>query len=169
MRPFYHRLYKGLFLLLCGVQSALLFSRLAQAHDFKVGDLTIDHPYAIATPPGLKTGAAYFRAIKNTGAMADRLVSAKSPVAQKIELHRMNMDGNIMRMREVSVIDLPARSVTALRHDTGTGYHMMLVGLKQPLKDSESFKITLIFENAGEREITVNVQKTKTQALGHQH
>lgn len=60
-------------------------SQAAQAHDFKAGDLRIDHPYATPSAPGLKTGAVYFRAIKNRGAQSDRLLSASTPVAARVD------------------------------------------------------------------------------------
>lgn len=130
----------------------------AQAHDFKAGDLRIDHPYATPSAPGLKTGAVYFRAIKNRGAQNDRLLSASTPVAARVAIHRMQMDGDVMRMRAVDALELPAQSAVRLRHGATDGHHLMLFDLKAPLQDGERFPITLHFERAGTHEVMVWVQ-----------
>lgn len=129
-----------------------------QAHDFKAGGLRVDHPYATPSLPGLKTGAVYFRAIKNPGAQGDRLLSASTPVAARVAIHRMQMDGEVMRMREVPALALPAGSSVALRHGMPDGHHLMLLDLKAPLKDGERFPVTLRFERAGSHEVMVWVQ-----------
>jgi periplasmic copper chaperone A len=143
--------------------------RLALAHSFEIGQLSIEHPYATITPPGLKNGAVYFRLIKNSGTQADRLLSATTDAAKAVELHVMKMEANIMRMRELSAIDLPPKSELPFKHHGELNYHLMLVGLKQPLKDGGTFKINLKFEKAGEKEVTVNIQKTKEAAHDHKH
>jgi copper(I)-binding protein len=143
----------------------LAISGSAFAHDFKVGELKIDHPYAHPTGPGMKNGAAYLQSINNQGKVADQLVSASSPVAARVELHRMEMQGDIMRMRELPAIDLPAGRSVAMGRGTPEGYHLMLMDLKQPLKEGERFPIKLRFKNAGETEVTVVVQQPK--AAGH--
>jgi periplasmic copper chaperone A len=141
----------------------------ANARDFKVGELSIEHPYANATPAGSKNGAAYFKAINNSGKLPDRLVSAKSNVASSTELHTMRMDGNIMRMREVTSIELPASGNTLFGQGTENGYHIMLMGLKDPLKEGDSFKLNLKFEKAGEVEVVVQVGKAKGSSDAHKH
>ncbi len=142
----------------------------ASAHDFKVGDITIDHPYAIPTVTAQSTGAVYFRNLRNRGVVPDRLVSAQTPVAARVGLHRMQMEGNVMRMREVSAVELPAKSDVRLRHASTDGYHLMLEGLKAPLKDGDSFPLTLRFENAGERTVQIHVQTPrKGTAQEHKH
>lgn len=130
----------------------------AQAHDFRVGELRIDHPYATPTPPGLTTGAVYFRAIKNPGTRADRLLSATTPVAERVEIHQMQWHGDVMRMRALPSLALSAMSELKLRHGLANGHHLMLRDLKAPLKDGERFPITLTFERAGAREVMVWVQ-----------
>jgi periplasmic copper chaperone A len=139
------------------------------AQGFKVGELSIEHPFANATPAGAKNGAAYFKSINNGGKLPDRLVSAKSTVATSTELHTMRMDGNIMRMREVTSIEIPASGATLFGQGTENGYHIMLMGLKDPLKEGESFKLNLKFEKAGEVEVLVQVQKSKSSAEAHKH
>jgi copper(I)-binding protein len=150
--------------------AASLFSN-AWAHGVKAGDLAIDHPYATPTRPGLTTGAVYFRAIKNNGTEPDRLLSARSPAAATVELHRMEMEGDVMRMRAVSAIELPAKTEVRLRHGTANGHHLMLQGLKAPLKDGDRFPVTLTFQRAGEREVVVWVQtpRAATGDAAHAH
>lgn len=134
----------------------------AQAHGVKAGDLAIDHPYATPTRPGLTTGAVYFRAIKNNGTEPDRLLSARTPAAANVELHRMEMDGDVMRMRAVPAIELPATTEVRLRHGTANGHHLMLQGLKAPLNDGDRFPVTLTFQRAGERDVMVWVQTPRS-------
>lgn len=141
----------------------------ARAHGFRAGDLRIDHPYATPSRPGVQTGAVYFRGIENRGRVADRLLSASTPVAASVEIHHMHMDGDIMRMRAVPALDLPAKSEVRLRHSTRNGYHLMLTGLTAPLKDGDRFALTLRFERAGEHEVQVWVQTPRAGASAHSH
>lgn len=142
----------------------------AQAHDFKLGALRIDHPYAVPTPPGARTGAAYLRTLRNTGDQPDRLVGASTPASGAVEIHRSVVDANnVMRMRAVDGIDLPPRSELQLRH--GGEFHLMLIDLKAPLSNGDRFPLTLRFEKAGEREVMVWVQQPRdaATAAGHRH
>ncbi len=139
----------------------------AQAHDFRAGDLVIDHPYATPSIPGAANGAAYFRGIRNRGSAPDHLIAASSPVAQRVELHEMTMEGGIMRMREVDGIALPPGQTVSMRH--GQGYHLMLMNLKAPLADGERFDLTLRFERAGEVTVKAWVQRPSTKAPTHSH
>ena len=139
----------------------------AQAHDFSAGDLVIDHPYAPPTPAGARTGAVYFRSIRNSGHDVDRLLGAHTPVAASVEIHRSKMDGNVMQMRAIDALDLPAGADVKLRH--GGNLHVMLIDLKAPLRDGDRFPITLRFEHAGEKEVMVWVQQPKATDAGHQH
>ena len=89
----------------------------AHAHDERVGELTLDHPYATPTPASATTGAAYLRTLRNTGDQADRLVGASTPAARTVEIHRSVVDaGHVMRMRAIDGIDLPPRAELKLRH-----------------------------------------------------
>lgn len=129
-------------------------SILAHAHSFKLGDLQVDHPHARATVPGQPSGAAYL-SIENKGKTADKLIAVSSPVAKSAEIHTMSMEGNVMKMREVQVIEIaPGAKVEMKPSD---GYHLMLMGLKQPLKKDDKFPLTLTFEKAGKLNIDVHV------------
>ena len=150
-----------------GLAAVLLAAASAAAgHGFRAGDLDIDQPYAVPSLAGSPTGAAYLRGIRNPGDRADRLVGAASGVAARVELHHMVLEGDVMRMRAVDAIPLPPRSTTTLRQ--GGPYHLMLVGLRQPLKDGDRFDLTLRFQHAGERTVKVWVQ-TPRDPGSHRH
>lgn len=147
---------------LCG---ALLVTHATWAHDFKVGDLRIDHPYATPTGPGQRSGAVYFRSIRNTGALPDRLLSASTPVAGRVEIQRMEPGhGDVMQMRAVPSLTIPAGATVPLRHNSPDGYHLMLLDLPLPLEDGDRFTVTLTFEKAGSREVTAWVQTPREPA-----
>jgi len=135
----------------------------ALAHEARAGDVEIVHPYAVPSVPGASNGAAYITALENGGKTADRLLRASTPVAQRVELHTMSVDAQgVMRMREIESVELaPGARVTM---QPGIGMHLMLVGLKQPLKAGDSFPITLEFAKAGKVEITLGVQAPKGAA-----
>jgi copper(I)-binding protein len=136
----------------------------AVAHEYDLGPLHIGHPYARPTPPGATTGAAYF-SITNKATTTDKLVRASTPRAQGAELHSMSMEGNIMRMRQVQ--DIAAIGGDTVKLEPG-GYHLMLTGLKQPLKVGERFPLTLYFEKAGRVTVDIVVQDAATgEHAGH--
>jgi hypothetical protein len=144
----------------------------AHAHDFRAGQLVIDHPYATPSLAGTPNGAAYLRGIRNRGNAPDRLVAASTPVAERVELHEMSTEGDVMRMREVPAIDLPAGQEVQLRH--GQRYHLMLINLRQPLKVGDRFDLTLKFEKAGETTVKAWVQQPRVGSSpagheGHKH
>jgi copper(I)-binding protein len=156
------------FLLAFTGSAVLLPAPSVEAHDFRLGALRIEHPYATPSPPGAANGAAYLRAVRNTGDQPDRLVGASSPVARAVEIHRSVIDAQgVMRMRAVDGIALPPRAEVRLRH--GGEHHLMLIDLKQPLKVGDRFPMTLRFERAGEREVTVWVQQPRISAGAHGH
>ena len=98
-----------------------------------------------ATPPGARSGGIYMT-IENGGTAADRLLRVASPAAASVELHSMTMDGNVMRMRAITGLDIaPGAKVTL----GSSGYHVMLVGLAKPLAVGDRFPLTLTFEKAG--------------------
>lgn len=118
----------------------------ALAHEAKIGDLVLDHPYSRATPPNARTGAGY-TTIHNNGTEDDRLVSVACDCAEAAEIHEMKMDGNVMRMRQLpDGLPIPAGGSVELKPG---GYHLMFVGLKAPFKQGEMVKATLTFEKAG--------------------
>ena len=79
-----------------------------QAHGFEVGELFVRHPYAPPSLAGSQNGAVYFKGIQNKGKSADQLLSARTEVAQSVQMHEMRMDNQVMRMKELPSIELPA-------------------------------------------------------------
>ena len=103
-----------------------------------------------ATIGAMPSSAAYL-SITNHGQMADRLVYVTSNLARKTELHKMEMDNGVMKMRQVEGgIDLlPGKTI----HLAPGGFHVMLVGLNAPLTANSMFEITLVFQNAGKKTV----------------
>ena len=132
----------------------------AGAATAQTGDLQVANPWARATPGGAQTAATYVTILSPAG---DRLTGASTPVAQKAGLHSMTMDGNVMKMRDIDAIDLPAGQAVTLKPG---GYHIMLTGLARPLTAGETFPLTLTFDKAGTREVTVTVQKVGSMGPG---
>jgi copper(I)-binding protein len=126
----------------------------AQAKDIHAGSLEIGAPWSRATPKGASVGAGYLT-IKNTGTAPDRLIGGTSDVAEEIELHEMRMDNGIMRMRQVKG-GLEIKPGETVEFKPG-GAHLMLVGLKKPLKEGDHIKATLEFEKAGKVEVDFDV------------
>ena len=151
----------------CAMTFAVLMPNVATAHEARAGAVTIEHPYAVPTPPGARTGGMYFRRLKNGGADLDRLTAASTPIARTIEFHRMQMDGDVMRMRAQPTIDLPPGKELEVRH--GGTLHLMLLDLKQPLKDGDRFPVTLTFERGGRQEVMVWVQRPRAAATAPEH
>ena len=153
------------------VAAALTFSatgvaHACESHQYELGSLRIDHPFARATVGPARVSAAYV-VIENSGA-ADRLVSASATVSEKVELHTMEMADGVMRMREVEGgIEVPAGGIAVLEPG---GLHIMLLGLTQELVEGERFPMTLTFEQAGEIEVEVMVEGAAAGAhSGHDH
>jgi periplasmic copper chaperone A len=125
---------------------------LAQAQTAGAGSLEVKDAWARATPAKAANGAVY---LTIESAVPDRLTGASTPVAGKAELHRMTMQGNVMRMRQIAGIDLPAGQPVTLKPG---GLHIMLLGLKQPLKKGDKFPLTLDFAKAGAQTVDVSIE-----------
>ncbi len=137
------------------------------AHGVSMGELELDHPYAVPSAPGEPHGKAYLRGITNAGAHTERLLGASTPAAAKVELHSLKADAHGLIGTQVDAIDLPAKTVTKLRH-TGD-YQLTLIDLKAPLKDGDRFDLTLNFEHAGSQTVKVWVQTPRAAAVAHSH
>ncbi len=126
----------------------------SQAHEITVGTLTIDHPVARPTPPVARNGAV-FMVISDLDGDGDTLLSASTPNAARTEIHRTSIKDNIAKMERVETV--PVAAGDAVVFEPG-GLHVMLMGLKGPLIEGESFPLTLTFENAGPVEIEVKIE-----------
>lgn len=128
--------------------------------------LRIEQPFARATAPSARAGGAYMT-IVNSAATADRLLRAESSVAARVELHTVIKEGDVMRMREVPAIDVPANGKATLAPG---GFHVMLMELKAPLKAGDTAAITLVFEKAGRIDVAVPILPLGSAPAGeHKH
>jgi periplasmic copper chaperone A len=119
------------------------------------GGPKVDHAWARATPGAARTGAVYFRIESPTD---DRLIGLASPVAAKAELHTHLEENGVMQMREVEGgLAVPAGQEVELK--PGGLLHVMLIDLNQKLKAGDSFPLTVTFEKAGSRDVTVKVER----------
>jgi copper(I)-binding protein len=126
----------------------------AIAQEIKAGDLTIEKPWARATPKGAEVGAGYL-VIRNNGAAPDRLTGGSADFAG-VEVHEMSKQDGVMKMRELKDgLEIPAHGSVKLAPG---GDHLMFTGLKRPLVKGETVKATLTFERAGGVAVDFSVQ-----------
>ena len=110
------------------------------------------------------TGAG-FLSIANRGTAADRLVGASSPIARVVEIHTHLREGDILRMRPVAAVDLPPGGTVTLQPG---GFHLMLIGLKEPLIQGQTVPVTLRFERAGELQVVLAIAPAGARGpMGH--
>lgn len=138
------------------LHSAALVSSLAAALVIapawaQTAAVTVDGAWARASVQGQKATGAFMRLTAKEGA---RLVRAESPAAGLAEVHEMKMDGDIMKMRVVPALDLPAGKTVELKPG---GYHVMLLDLKAPLMKDTSVPLTLVFQDAKGVESTLQL------------
>lgn len=146
--------------------AALLLAGAAHGHSYELGTIRIGHPHARPTVAQQPSGGAYMT-LENRGSTSDRLLEASSPVAASTQIHTMSMEGDVMRMREVGALDLAPAAKVEMK--PGAGYHIMLIGLKQPLQAGDKFPMTLNFEKAGKIEVSVTVDSKEAKPSGHGH
>ena len=127
----------------------------ASAHDYTKGSLKIVHPWSRATPHGAQVAVGYL-AVENKGTEVDRLVSAKSEIAGRVEMHEMAVQDGIMKMRPLRR-GLEIKPGATVKFEP-RGFHFMFMNLKRPLEQGGKFKGTLVFEKAGPLEVEFNVE-----------
>lgn len=115
--------------------------------------LGVEHAWARASAG--TTGAVYL-SIFNRGSSGDRLLAVNTSVADKAELHENKMENGVMKMRPVGPITIGPGQSFELKPGAD---HVMLIGLKQPLKQGQTFPLTLSFERAGDVQVTVRVER----------
>lgn len=118
------------------------------------GGISVGQAWTRATPGGAKIGAAYLTIAAAKGT-ADRLLSASSPAAARVELHTHTMEGDVMKMRRVDDIAVADGKTVLLQP---SGLHVMLIDLAAPLKAGDTVKLTLKFEKAGEIAVDAPVE-----------
>ncbi|WP_415921778.1 copper chaperone PCu(A)C [Tateyamaria sp. SN6-1] len=127
-------------------------------------DIMVMDPYARAASPSAKAGAA-FMTLHNTGDTDDRLVSASTDAAKRVELHTHVETGDgVMQMTEIEGgIPLPAGEKHKMVRG---GDHVMLMGLTGPLEQDADITVTLVFEQAGEVTVTIPVDNARKPQAG---
>jgi periplasmic copper chaperone A len=137
------------------------------AHDYRVGSLLIDHPWAIATPDGAQVGAGYLK-VTNEGKEPDRLIALTSPAARKLTLHQSVREGDVAKMRPLDKgIEIKPGETVELKPE---GMHIMFEGLKGPLIAASRVQGTLVFEKAGKIDVDYSVVPLgKKSSSDHSH
>jgi copper(I)-binding protein len=120
-----------------------------------VNNVAVTNAWASASPHGSTIGVIYMTLVNN-GKNADRLLAGRTPIAEKVEFHSNISDNGVMRMRELTAIDVAAGAKVQLKPG---GTHAMVVGLKEPLREGQSFPVTLEFEKAGKIDVVVPIEK----------
>ena len=121
--------------------------------------VSVDQPWVRTTVAQQTTTGAYMTITSKQGG---KLVGASSPIAASVEVHEMKMDGDTMKMRAVDALPLPAGKPVELK---AGAYHMMLVGLKKPVKFGDVVPIQLVVEDASGKRQTVDVKATAKLVL----
>ncbi|MEY2633991.1 MAG: hypothetical protein RIR00_2645 [Pseudomonadota bacterium] len=130
--------------------------------------VNVTTPWVRATTPAQKATGAFMQ-LQSPSDTA--LVSASSPVAGVVEIHEMAMNNNVMSMRRIPKLDLPAKISVELKPGS---YHIMLMDLKQQVKAGDKVPLTLVFEDAKKQQQKLDVQAearelTAMPASGHHH
>jgi len=123
--------------------------------------IQVDNAWARATP-GRSTESVVYLKITNTGAASDRLIGASTPISAAASLHESKLEKGIMKMRAVDAVAVAPGEAVELKPN---GEHVMLTGLKQPLKQGDSFPLTLMFEKAGDVAVTVKVERVGAMGM----
>ena len=149
---------------LAATAALVTLSAAAFAGDITLNNLRIEDPFAGATLPNQPV-AGGFMVISNTGNADDTLIAARSAAAARMEIHEMAMDGDVMRMRELSGgLAIPAGETVMLKPG---GYHIMFMELSGPLLEGSETEVTLTFENAGEVTLALPVVARGKGGIGH--
>ena len=127
---------------------------------------TVKDPWVRGTVAGQKATGMFGQVTSTTGG---KLVAASSPMAGVVEIHEMAMDGNVLKMRAVSGLELPAGKAVDLKPG---GYHVMLMDLKQELKPGDAVPVTLVIEGPGGKRESVEIKapvKALAASSDHKH
>ena len=146
--------------------ASLLVSGAAWAHA-DAAHVKVENAWARASVAGQQASGAFMRL---TAQEPLKLVGVETTAAAVAEVHEMKMEGDVMRMRALPALELAPGAAVPLRH--GGRHHLMLMELKQPLRDGDRFPVTLVFERGGSTEVMVDVhpvRAARTSAGGAAH
>ena len=149
-------------MLIAGVIFAIPLPAFAMDNEYSAGNLTMKGLWARVTLQNRP--AAAFVTIHNKSSEADKIVSASSPDAGRVEMHTHMNDNGIMKMRQIEGIDIPAKGMVELKPG---GLHLMIFDLKSPFKPGDMIALTIKFEKAGEVDMRAVVQSMKAMKMDH--
>jgi periplasmic copper chaperone A len=140
------------------------FVCLAQASDFKLGSLEIDHAWSPATPHGASVAAGYLT-VTNRGSDSDRLIGGSVAVAGRFSVHEMSTTDGVSKMRPLADgLEIKPGETVELRPGSS---HLMFMDLKQPLAQGDHFKGTLVFAKAGTVDVEFEVGPIGGASMSH--
>ncbi|MDX8378772.1 MAG: copper chaperone PCu(A)C [Gallionella sp.] len=113
------------------------------------GNIQVESAWSRATAPGQDTAMVD---LVISSVQQAKLIGFSSPNCKKAQIHRMTQEDGMMKMREVQAIDLPAGKRVSL---SAQGYHLMLIGIKSPLKAGDQLPLTLHIKISGKNVIDV--------------
>ncbi|HET9978179.1 MAG TPA: copper chaperone PCu(A)C [Burkholderiaceae bacterium] len=145
------------------MHSELLFAALALSAASALAQVKVEGAWARPTVQGQQGGGGFMALVSSKD---DRLVGGSTPVAQRFELHTMAMKGDVMEMRQVASVALPAGKKVEFKPG---GLHVMFIGLKQPLALGTKVPVTLKFEKAGEVKVEFDIASRPMAAAEHKH
>lgn len=150
--------------------STAVFAHHGGSHDGDSADhpslIEVSQPWTRATPPGAGAGGG-FVTLTNRGDQDDRLIGATSPITEQVEIHTMEMDGEVMRMAPLSGgIEIPAGGTVSLAPG---GLHLMFMDLTNPIVEGEPLPVTLEFQHAESIEVQLQVVPPGASLSGEAH
>lgn len=148
--------YRKVAIVLSLASITALSSWAASAHDFSAGDIRIGHPWSRIAPAAAPVMGAYLT-LTNEGSEADTLVGGSTPLAERIEIHRMSIEGGVARMRPLpdGLEVAPGASVDL----APGGTHLMFIKPARPFAEGDRIEATLEFARAGSVRVEFVVQR----------
>jgi copper(I)-binding protein len=148
----------------CAVTLTLMAAGAARAAEVQTGGLIVHQPWTRATPAGARVAGGYVN-IENKGSSPDRLIGGSFARSERVEIHSMAETNGTMTMRPVEGgIEIPPGKTLSL---APSGLHLMLLGLKQPLKKGEKVDGTLVFDRAGTVKVEFEVEAVGAKKDDH--
>ncbi len=136
----------------------------AMAHEYRVGDIEVMHPYAPPTPPGAPMAAGYLEII-NHGDQDERLLGGSVTFAHELQVHETTVEDDVSRMRQITDgLVIPAGATVTFQP---MGKHLMFVDLAEPLVDGDRKNATLSFEQAGELDVEFAIEHADAESMDH--
>jgi copper(I)-binding protein len=137
---------------------SVLLSSLLFASSIEISD-----GYARTSPPTITNSAAFLKISNNTNSDI-KLIGAKSSISKYTEIHAHSMEGGVMRMYQVKGIDIEKKSSVTLMPG---GYHIMFIGLKNPLKEGQKIDLELNFSNNSKIRVVLPVKRISSMGMHH--